>query len=159
MIKDLIDLEKENQPLCLSAMSKNDLLILSTIIQDSIVDSKNIKWLPKSRRFAMLINRFRWEDENFVRFDGGPFERVQSTLVFEGVLTAQSKGIEQKHMNQYWILMIEVSQNENNQSQFIKVKFADSGTISLQVEYIEAFLKDVSRPFYSSLTRLPNHGI
>lgn len=147
------------QPLALSALSKNDLVIFSTLIQDSIVDLKNIKWLPKNRRFAMMINRFRWEDENIARLENRRFERVQSILVFEGVLTAKARGINQSNSNKFWILMIEASEIIARETQFINVKFAELGEISLQVEYIEVFLRDVSQPFFSNLARLPNHGI
>ena len=149
----------KSEPLSLSAVTKNDLIIFSTLIQDSIVDLKNIKWLPNSRRFAMMINRFRWEDENIASLEGYRFERVQSTLVFEGVLTVQSKGIKQTNRSQFWILTLETSQKAVDEAQFINVIFADSGTISLKVECIEVFLKDVSQPFFSNLTQLPNHGI
>ena len=36
-------------------------------------------WRPQARDFAMLLNRFRWEDKPRAE-PAGPYERVQSVL-------------------------------------------------------------------------------
>ena len=46
------------------------------------------------RRFALLINRFRWEDADAARARGRTVERVQSLLVVDHVLGVASQGID-----------------------------------------------------------------
>ena len=38
-----------------------DLEIISARLQDAVAQVKDFVWLPKSRRFAALFNRFKWE--------------------------------------------------------------------------------------------------
>ncbi len=46
----------------LKAADAEDLEILSARLQDAAGRLKDFVWLPKQRRFAALVNRFRWED-------------------------------------------------------------------------------------------------
>ena len=43
------------------AQNEEDLVVISTLCQDSIIKVANIKWAKKSKRFYLLINRFCWE--------------------------------------------------------------------------------------------------
>jgi hypothetical protein len=107
----------------------------------------------------MLINRFRWEDEEMARLESRRFQRVQSTLIFDGVLAVKSKGIHNLNKKQMYILMIELVVNKFGNNKFLNIMFAESGVLSLKIEYLEGFLKDVSQPFFSNLTNSPDHEI
>jgi len=50
------------RPLRLMARDKEDLQVLSALIQDAIFPATEMTWDRKARRFALLLNRFRWED-------------------------------------------------------------------------------------------------
>ena len=50
----------EDKALNLGVFDKNDLEIVSSLIQDSILPASEIKWLSYSNKLALLINRFRW---------------------------------------------------------------------------------------------------
>jgi hypothetical protein len=45
----------------LAASDAQDLEVLSARLQDAVGPLKNITWLPKKRRFAMVLNRLQWE--------------------------------------------------------------------------------------------------
>ena len=50
------------QPLRLRAEDGDDLQVVSTLLQDAICPASEMKWRRRERRFAVLVNRFRWED-------------------------------------------------------------------------------------------------
>ena len=83
-----------DRPLKLKAIDSNDLKVIASLIQDSIVPKPEISWRSKEHRFALLINRFRWED-NLNLTDS---ERVQSLLIFDDVMKVSSKGINQENI-------------------------------------------------------------
>ena len=49
-------------PLNLGALDGDDLKVLAALAQDAVFPGSEMQWLPKERRFALLLNRFRWED-------------------------------------------------------------------------------------------------
>ncbi len=53
-----------------------------------------MSWRASARRFAILLNRFRWEDRVAAERRGRAYERVQSVLVAENVLNVASPGID-----------------------------------------------------------------
>lgn len=58
----MINRKEENyKKLSLIAQNEEDLVVISTLCQDSIIKIANIKWAKKSKRFYLLINRFCWE--------------------------------------------------------------------------------------------------
>ena len=75
----------EDKALNLGAFDKNDLEIVSSLIQDSILPASEIKWLSNSNKLALLINRFRWEDKDLALSQGRKLERVQSLLMISHV--------------------------------------------------------------------------
>jgi len=71
--------------LTLGAEDQEDLEIISACLQDAVTKVKDLVWLPRSRRFAGLFNRFKWED---ARKSG---LRVRSRLHFDAVRKVQSQ--------------------------------------------------------------------
>ena len=53
-------------PLRLKALDADDLSVVSSLVQDSVFPSSQMVWKSKERRFALLLNRFRWEDADTV---------------------------------------------------------------------------------------------
>ena len=50
------------RPLRLMAVDTDDLQVVSSLVQDAVFPASEIQWLASQRRFAILLNRFRWED-------------------------------------------------------------------------------------------------
>jgi hypothetical protein len=44
----------------LAAADGEDLEMLSARLQDAVGKLKDFAWLPKQRRFAAMVNRYRW---------------------------------------------------------------------------------------------------
>ncbi|MCP4821089.1 MAG: DUF2948 family protein, partial [Shimia sp.] len=82
-----------DKPLNLGALDAEDLKVLSTLTQDAVFPANEMQWIPSERRFAILLNRFRWEDLKAAENRKRAVERVQSLLVVENVTHVASQGI------------------------------------------------------------------
>ena len=52
------------RPLNLGVLDQDDLQVVSTLMQDAVFPASEMTWDASQRRFAILINRFRWEDRS-----------------------------------------------------------------------------------------------
>jgi hypothetical protein len=126
----------------LAAQDAEDLQVLSARLQDAVARVKDVVWLPNTRRFAALFNRFKWEDaeardENL---------RVRAGLSFENVLSAKMQNIRVGQPEAILsLLAIRFTPNgPEDPGGTIELVFSGGGAIRLAVECIEAQLADVS---------------
>src|ERR1700740_2988585 len=72
----------------LAAEAAEDLQVISAELQDAVGRVGDLVWLPKARRFAALLNRFKWENKR-----SSDNLRVCSGLYLNGVMSARSHKI------------------------------------------------------------------
>jgi len=127
----------------LKAADAEDLEIISARVQDAVGRLKDFVWLPKERRFAMLLNRFRWEEPT------GNGTRVQAALRFDGVTKVQSNSIKRGAPDAIIsVLAIRFTQaGEGDPGGVIELTLAGGGAFRLGVECIDAELADLTRPW------------
>jgi len=146
-------------PIRLRAEAPEDISVISALIQDSVGQNKETRWQPKKHRFVLLLNRFRWEDEEAAKAQKRPFERVQSTLVIEGALKVGGEGLDPADNEQIFnLLAIEFAESEAGAGTLSLILSGD-GAIHVQVECIDITLTDVSRPYIARAKHEPNHPI
>ena len=75
----------------LNAIDTDELKIISTILQDWLIEVNDIKYLPSIRSFFLMITRFMWEEKIVNKVD----QRIKAVLSFEDVLSVYSKNIDQ----------------------------------------------------------------
>ncbi len=144
-------------PLNLGAFDEEDLKILSALVQDAVFPAVEMQWRAKERRFALLLNRFRWEDQGQTRHGA---ERVQSVLSFATVTAVSSSGIDRSEKETVLsLLAIEWHPAAEAPEGDIHLVLAGDGVIRLRVEAIEATLKDVTRPYKAPSRRAPDHDL
>ena len=85
-------------PLRLKALDIEDLAVLSGLVQDAVFPGTEMKWDRTARRFALLLNRFRWEDADKAEARKRAYERVQSVLVIEDAMRVQTSGVDARHL-------------------------------------------------------------
>ncbi len=143
-------------PLNLGAFDAEDLKVIAALVQDGIFPATEISWRPRERRFALLVNRFRWEDSGRERH--GP-ERVRAVLAFDNVLRVASQGFDQ-HDRDLVLSLLDVSfrPGEDGAGEVL-LTLAGDGAIRLEVEALEVRLKDVTRPYRAPSGQVPDHGI
>ncbi|MEZ5716193.1 MAG: DUF2948 family protein [Paracoccaceae bacterium] len=146
--------EGHEKPLNIGALDTGDLGVISALCQDAIFPAAEMRWQPRARRFALLLNRFRWEDTGRDRH--GP-ERVQSLLVFDNVLHVASQGIERGSPDTIFSLLSIDWQPGPDADGAVLLTLAGDGAIRLAAEALEARLRDVTRPYRAPSHHTPHH--
>ena len=126
----------------LAAADSEDLEILSARLQDATARLKDIAWLPKLRRFAVLFNRYRWEEK-------AQNTRIRAGLHFDGVLKVQSQNIKHGAPDSV-VSLLAISFTPNigeDPGGVVELTLAGGGAFRLTVECIEAELADLSGPW------------
>ena len=67
-------------PLYIGAEEPGDLAVMSALVQDAVFPIGEMTFRRGKRQFALLLNRFRWEDREAAQKVGRGFERVQAVL-------------------------------------------------------------------------------
>lgn len=144
-------------PLRLTAQDADGVSVLSALLQDAVFLITEMTYLPQRHRFAVLLNRFRWEDRDAAEAAARAYERVQSLLVFQDVLSVKSLGIDRNNPDTVLSLLSVTFAPGPDGTGRIDLVLAGDGTISLQVEVLDASLRDVSRPYIAPSGRVPTH--
>ena len=138
-------------PLRLRAFEVSDLQVMSALVQDAVFPASEMKFDARQRRFAVLVNRFRWEE----KADTRP-ERVQSVLAFEDVTNVQTSGPEMRDSDMVLsLLSLEFEPGEDGTGRVI-LTLAGDGAIALQVEALEVTLSDVTRAYAANTGARPS---
>lgn len=141
-------------PLNLAAEDAEDLKVLSALAQDAIFPASEMSWGAKKRRFAILLNRFRWEDTGQGRH--AP-ERVQSVLMVEDVTHVASQGIDPKDRETILSLLSVTFDAGEDGTGEVLLTLAGDGAIRLSVETLNLALRDVTRPYRAPSGHIPAH--
>ncbi|GKY88114.1 DUF2948 family protein [Sinisalibacter aestuarii] len=144
-------------PLKLMALDAEDLAVISALTQDAVFPITEMTWQPARRRFALLINRFRWEDADKAARGRRPVERVQSVLAVSDVQKVQSQGVDRGEKDLVIsLLSISFEPGEDGTGRVI-FTLAGDGAIALEVEALDVVLQDVTRPYAAPAKRAPRH--
>jgi hypothetical protein len=144
-------------PLRLVAQDGEDLKVVSSLLQDAVLPVTELKYDSKRRRFAALLNRFRWEDRVEAERVGRAYERVRSLLVVEDVRKVQSFGFDRADKDLVLsVLSISFEAGEDGTGRLTLV-LAGDGAIALDVEALDVRLDDVTRPYRAPSGKVPRH--
>jgi hypothetical protein len=157
MTQDATFEDGREQPLRLKALDAEDLGVIAALVQDAVFPAAEMKWDRKARRFAILLNRFRWEDADNARLRKRNFERVQSVLAIEDVVKVQSQGVDKSDPEMVFsLLAIAFTPGEDGTGR-VELTLAGDGVIALDVEALEVILRDVTRPYAAPSNKVPSH--
>src|SRR5262245_59828570 len=93
----------EAQPIRLMAKDAEDLAVVASCLQDALVPLGEMRFLKGENRFVMLVNRFRWEQAETLKGNGGGDasfadaagnQRINSGLCIDRVTTVRTRGID-----------------------------------------------------------------
>jgi len=145
-------------PLRLRALDGEDLQVLSSLVQDAVFPVSEITWRVRERRFALLLNRFRWEDAGRAEARRRSYERVQSVLVIEDAMRVRSQGVDPSDADMILsLLSLDWAPGEDGTGTLTLV-LAGDGAIAIEVEALEVLLADVTRPYAAPSRKAPDHG-
>ncbi|MCU0904476.1 MAG: DUF2948 family protein [Tabrizicola sp.] len=144
-------------PLRLIARDVEDLKVISTLLQDAVLPVTEMTYDPKRRRFALLLNRFRWEDRTEAEQVGRAYERVRSLLVVDDVRKVQSMGFDRAEKDLVLsLLSMDFTPGVDGMGR-LTLTLAGDGAVALDVETLEVRLDDVTRPYRAPSGKVPHH--
>lgn len=147
----------DDRPLHLMAEDADDLKVIAALVQDSIFPITEMSFDRRTRRFALMLNRFRWEDAEAAQRAGRGVERVRSVLVVQDVLKARTQGIDRQDHDTILSLLSVDFQAGAEGAGTVLLTLAGDGAIALQVEALDMALTDVSRPYLAPSGHVPRH--
>ena len=127
----------------LNAIDTDELKIISTILQDGLIEVNDIKYLPSIRSFFLMITRFMWEEKIVNKVD----QRIKAVLSFEDVLSVYSKNIDQLNKNKTLELVTFNYYPNNSKNIEIELLFKNDAIIKLETEIIRCKLEDQGEPW------------
>lgn len=124
------------EPLKLIALDADDLSVISAHLQDAVLKRGDIAYLPGEKRFALALRRFDWEGAA-----QGQKRRRLSALHFERVTAARSNKVAAGDAV-LSLLAVTFTGSDEPAGQ-VTLHFSDGAAIRLDVECIEAQMKDL----------------
>ena len=142
-------------PLRLTAEDADDLKAISALLQDAVLTVADMAWLKKTRRFALVLNRYRWEADGQGR-NAKTGTRVRSGLHIENVLKVEAKGIAQDAKETILSLLALTFQPGEDGQGTLTFTFSAGKALRLHVEALDATLTDLSEAWPAKSR--PDHG-
>jgi hypothetical protein len=126
------------QALKLIALDREGLGVISAHVQNTCVKRSDMAWLPRQRRFVVAGMRYDW-----VGAKTGPAERVASVLRFDRVLKVSHLGLPRADGDETLNLLAVTFEKTDPPAGMIILAFADGALVRLEVECVEAELRDM----------------
>jgi hypothetical protein len=128
-------------PLKLRALDREDLQVISSALQDSLVAVRDMGLLQDQKRFAMVVNRFCWEAP---QDSEGHHWRTHCALAFDAVERVSLRDIDRRFDDRLLsLLAIEVEAIRPDGGAELLLRFAGKPAIRLEVGRILCHLEDV----------------
>jgi hypothetical protein len=145
----------------LRAIDALDLSVIAAHLQDAVAQMRDVGYQKDQRRFAILFNRFMWEDVEAEKGraakadKNAPYRRVRSALHFDTVQRVQAQGLRLANSEAVAALLTLAFEPKGEIGGTVKLTFAGGGAIRLDVECLDAWLTDISAPW--STKNKPGH--
>ncbi len=145
-------------PLRLVALTVDDLPVMAALLQDAVFPITEMTYARPRRRFALLVNRCRWEDQAAASETGRPFERVQALLTVENVIAVQTQGIDRGQKDMVLSLLDVTYTGLAEGPGRLTFTLAGDGALALDVDALEVSVRDTTRPYRAVAGKAPDHG-
>ena len=132
----------------LKAFDEDDLIIISSLCQDSIIKEHEYGYDEKSKRFAILMNRFCHESNDQ--------QRIRTAIHFDYVKNLRTRNINKDDKDETLVLLAIKFDETKKPSGSITLEFSGNKAINLLVENIEVFLTDIGDPWVTN--KKPDHN-
>ena len=136
-----------NARLVLGAVDPEDLEVLSAHVQDAIVAAGHMAFERGRGRFALLLNRYLWEEQP----SRGHARRVQAGLHFDGVKNVQTRNLQGKPrdalLNLLSLRFEPAAESGRDPGGAVVLTFSGDAAVRLDVECLDAHLRDIGEPW------------
>ena len=138
----------------LIALDTDDLEVISTHLQDAVVNVGDIVWLPSEKRVVLALNRFDWEAASG---DQPQFQRRRTALRFERVNGVKCRSVRPKDKDAVLNLLSVEFQPTDAPAGVVVLTFAGGAALRLDVECLEAEIADLGPAWATK--RCPAHVV
>jgi len=145
------------KPVFITATDTEGLEVISALSQDAVLPMTEMKFEKAKRRFSLLLNRFRWEDQSAAQARGRAPERVQSLMIVDDVLGVASQGIDRSDADMVLSLLSITFDAGEDGGGHLMLTLAGDGAIRLTVECLDVSLKEFTRPYLAPSGKVPTH--
>ncbi|MBY8977594.1 DUF2948 family protein [Rhodobacteraceae bacterium NNCM2] len=146
-----------DQPIRLRAETDEDLVVIASLLQDAVLKTADIHWMPKSRRLVIVTHRFRWEDREAAERQRRPYERVQSALTINDAMQIRVRGINQGQKEAVQSLLTLGFTAAEDGAGTVSITMAEGAEILVGVECLDVTLVDLTQPWEAQATTAPSH--
>ncbi len=147
----------KRDPVKMRAEDTEDLAVIAACLQDAIACLGEMVYEPTAKRFALVVERFRWEDTAVplkARATGLP--AVKTGVHFETVSAVRLRGLDQRRRTDMLELLTVLSEPTNS-GVAISLLFAGGGEVRLEAERISCRMMDLETPHPTKLR--PRHPL
>lgn len=131
------------EKLALNATEADGLAVISALLQDGVGKTSEIAWMPKARRFALVLNRFRWEVAEKSKSQGAPYERVRTGFHIDNVLNVRAKGFNPKKAQEAFQLLALTFDGGEDGAGIVNILCAGDAGFALEVEALDVSMADM----------------
>lgn len=146
--------EADAAPLKLYAHDAENMTVIASVLQDSVVRQSELTYLASSRTFAGVFNRYRWEADGA---GGRRRERVRAGVRLRGVLAVQSRNLADDASDSVLELLTIQSDTGEDGAGTVTLVFAGGAAIRLTTECIDCEVTDLGAPWPAA--RRPTHPV
>lgn len=145
----------------LKARDRQDLAVISALLQDALVAVRDMTWQPREKRFVLIANRFCWEaapepvpaaldeerpgdtaaDARFAETPDRLYSRSFTGLRIERVEQAQLRGLDLKRQRDRFLVLLALTLEENGKA--LRLTFAEGADIRLKLARISVLMEDL----------------
>lgn len=127
----------------LRAESEEDLVVISSALQDAILKVGEIAYNSRGRFLTLRLSRFKHEGG---QKGGNKGERVKTGLRIDSIIKVKSRGLDRRDPEAYAVLLslrFEASSvSSDDPSGWVHLVLAGGGELALEVECIDVILAD-----------------
>lgn len=145
--------DASERPLKLLAETSEDVSVVGALLQDAVFPASEVRYDQKRRELAILLNRFRWEDD---RTDADA-ERVRAILLVRDAISVASQGFDRSDKDLVLSLLDVTFEEGQDGTGAIILTLAGDGAIRALVECINLVVQDVTRPYMAPSGNRPHH--
>jgi len=135
----------------LLALDSEDLDVISATTQDAVVRVGDMGFARADRRFALLMNRFAWEEGGRTR------QRKRTGLHFDRVIDVKATGFDLDAVEGVLELLTIRFRETDAPAGIVELTFAGGASVRLSVECLEARLADLGAAWAAKA--VPAHAI
>ncbi len=125
--------DDEKSKLGLLSRDVNDLMVVSSMLQDAIVPVIDMAYLENERAFVMAVNRFKWEQPA----SDVAGERIHSGLRFDTVKRVQYRNVDRQARDRF-AAILSIAYDDG----IVMIHFSGNGALRLEVDELLCALKD-----------------